>query len=353
MDFLSKLKQKHHQSNNNLFELLPDDVILIIFNKVKDAKTLVRCFSVNKHLASLIPQTDVVSLSLIAPRSSNSHSLDRNHNNKGNFVKHVKSGVNYLATKLLQNCYVPTAAPTTSNKQEVPFSSDDTPCRRLRLFSHISYLRVEIHSDITDAGITRSSDEIFKWKARFSGRLKSWTLLCCSKKLRYFVGGGDWCLKSGALTQFKEREQRMNLSFRDAYARYRLAREMATQFATLKKVKVTDAKREGILSMTEDDIGDMRDSWREEEEGEEAVYLLQMWYVPLLELPMAKCMWKDAMFIVIRPMDINSRLVDFGFDSDTREQRMFTEGIREIMKSPKADRRAWRWNSTPVDRQLQ
>ncbi|MED6134093.1 hypothetical protein PIB30_034211 [Stylosanthes scabra] len=349
MDFVSKLKQKHHQgnNNNNLFELLPDDVILIIFNKIQDVKTLITCFSFNKHLASLILQTDVVSLSLILPHSSN------DNDTKANFVKTDKSGVNYLATKLLHNCYVPAAAAATvKNKKEASFS-DDTPCRRLRLFSQISQLRVEIHSDVTNNnGITRSNDdEIFKWKARFSGRLKSWTLLCCSKKLRQYVGGGDWWPKSGAITQFKEREYRMSSSFKAAYARYRLAREMATQFATLKKVKVTDAKREGILTMTEDEIRDMKDSWKEEEEGgedqeeeETTTYLLQMWYVPLLELPVAKCMWKDAMFIVIRPMDIHSRMVDYGFDCDAKEQKMFTEVIREIMKSGKADRRAWRWS---------
>ncbi|MED6114886.1 hypothetical protein PIB30_084903 [Stylosanthes scabra] len=342
MDFLSKLKQKHHQgNNNNLFELLPDDVILIIFNKIQDVKTLITCFSFNKHLASLIPQTDVVSLPLILPPSSN--------DTKGNFVKAVKSGVNYLATKLLHNCYVPATAAAVKNKKEGHFS-DDTPCQRLRLFSQISQLRVEIHFEVTDTGIiTRSNDEVFKWKARFSGRLKSWRLLCCSKKLRQYVGGGDWWPKLGAITQFKEREQRMSLSFKAAYARYRLAREMATQFATLKKVKVTDAKREGILTMTEDEIRDMRDSWKEEngkeeKEEETTTYLLQMWYVPLLELPVAKCMWKDAMFIVIRPMDIHSRMVDYGFDCDAKEQRMLTEVIREIMKSGKADRRAWRWS---------
>lgn len=96
-----------------------------------------------------------------------------------------------------------------------------------------------------------------------------------------------------------------------AYARYRFVKEMVAQFPSLKTVTITDAKREGRISMAEDEIRDLKESLKEEEEKEcERVVpelLLKMWHTPLLELPVAECTWEEATLIVIGSMDGHGR----------------------------------------------
>ncbi|MED6208238.1 hypothetical protein PIB30_043209 [Stylosanthes scabra] len=248
----------------------------------------------------------------------------------------VNSAVNFLATNLLGG----------GGDDEF---DDDSPSQRLQPFHQISHLNVEISSDL----IT-SSDNVFRWKARFGSKMKSWTLLCCSMVLQRFVVG-DWLTewpRSLAYNRFRFRENRMNSCFKSAFARYELVKEMAAQFPTLKTMKVSDVNKEGMLTMTEEEMRDMRDcSWlKEEEEREEEnnSYLLGMWYVPLLELPMANCTWKDAMMIVILPVESKGREVDCIFDGDAEEKLMFSEATRELLKPNKADHRGWKLKSTRI-----
>ncbi|KAF7119422.1 hypothetical protein RHSIM_Rhsim13G0213000 [Rhododendron simsii] len=51
---------KHSQKNN--FDRLPDNIVLIIFNKLREAKWLCRCSIVSKRFTSLIPHISNVSV---------------------------------------------------------------------------------------------------------------------------------------------------------------------------------------------------------------------------------------------------------------------------------------------------
>lgn len=54
------------------FDLLPDSIILLIFNSVADVKSLIRCRSVSKRFNSLVPQTESLLLRVdrvISPES--------------------------------------------------------------------------------------------------------------------------------------------------------------------------------------------------------------------------------------------------------------------------------------------
>ncbi|KAL1347910.1 hypothetical protein HN51_023921 [Arachis hypogaea] len=354
MDFPSILTQKNHQLNSSSssspFEVLPDDVILIIFNKVQDAKTLISCFSFNKHLASIVYQTNIISLSFLSPHhysylsslsyyKTNARNIKRRYNNYRKFTSAVSvdlvnsAVINFLATNLLE-----------SGGGDDEFD-DDSPSLRLQPFHQISQLNVEICSDL----IT-SSDDVFRWKARFGSKMKSWSLLCCSMVLQRFVVG-DWLPewpRSMAYNRFRYRENRMNSCFKSAFERYELVKEMAAQFPTLKTMKVSDVNKEGMLAMTEEEMRDMRGCSSLKEEEESNNLLLGMWYVPLLELPMANCTWKDAMMIVILPVESKGREVDCIFDGNAEEKMMFSEAIREMLKPNKADHRGWRLQSAKI-----
>ncbi|CAN1345541.1 F-box protein AUF1 [Linum perenne] len=64
--------------DDDCFDRLPDPIVLIIFNRISDVKTLILCRSVSKRFNSLVPQTEWLCLRVDRVISSTSSDDDEN-----------------------------------------------------------------------------------------------------------------------------------------------------------------------------------------------------------------------------------------------------------------------------------
>ncbi|XP_057723358.1 F-box protein At5g46170-like [Arachis stenosperma] len=355
MGSVSTYKRKEPQPNSP-FDTLPDDVIQLILNRVKDAKTLVRCLTLNKRFASIIPETDVVSLPLFVsqrPHHNNNQNNNGNNNNfsRGNPVNLVKSVVSYLIAKFRRRNN------RHSNRggegdNSVPDSLCQCAPKLLKPFRRITHLHFELH---TIGGTV--DKEFLKWKAIYGSELKTCGVLCATS-FRRSNDGESVPLKeqqqedetvphpppSVPTEEFKARIMWTISCLISASARHFLLKQMLAQFPTLKTATISDARRQGKLSMGEDEIRDLRESLKEEGATEltaERVVpdlRMRMWYAPELELPAARCVLKGATLLVIGPANSKEEMVppaDIGYDGDAAEQALFAEAQREIVKMKK------------------
>ncbi|RVW54261.1 F-box protein [Vitis vinifera] len=120
------------QGPDDHFDRLSDELLTLIFNKVLDAKSLCRCSVVSKRFASLIPQTDNVSL--IVP-SSNSSKPNRDEDETYQFTTEV-----------------------------------------LRNFINIKRLSIQLPCHGDELG-SKGTDYFLRWKAEFGRELESCVVL--------------------------------------------------------------------------------------------------------------------------------------------------------------------------------
>ncbi|MED6208237.1 hypothetical protein PIB30_043208 [Stylosanthes scabra] len=358
MGSVSTYKRKEQQPNSP-FETLPDDVIHLILNRVKDAKTLLRCLTLNKRFASIIPQTDAVSLPLYVSHRPNHNNNNNNHNGnnnnnfgRGNPVYLLKSVVSYLIAKFRRR-----NNRHNNRAGEDDYSVPDSLCqcapKLLKPFRRIAHLHFELH---TLGGAV--DKEFLKWKAIYGSELKTCVVLCATSFRRFNVGESvpseeeqpeDETVPpppppSVPTEEFKSRIMWTISCLISASARHFLLKQMLAEFPTLKTVTMSDARRQGRLSMAEDEIRDLRESLNEEgamELSAERVVpdlRMRMWYVPELELPAARCMLKGATLLVIGPANSKGEMVppaDVGYDGDAAEKALFAEAQSEIVKMKK------------------
>ncbi|XP_024524229.1 F-box protein At5g46170 [Selaginella moellendorffii] len=168
------------------FDSLPDSLLLLIFNKVSDVKSLGRCCAVSKRFYSLARTVDnvVVKVDCVISGDEAGHLSARGKGFFGHLLKFFGSMVRPL--QALQHLLVPKRALVASTSAATTAAADvshHSPGEVLKNFRDLEHLRIEL-----PGGELEIEDGfLLKWKARYGSTLESCVILGASA----LINSGD------------------------------------------------------------------------------------------------------------------------------------------------------------------
>ena len=144
------------------FDLLPDPLILQIFNSVSDIKTLLRCRAVSRRFNSLVPQADSLLLRVDCVISSDSADCCHGDTDSFLFFSFLRSIV-----KSLHDLVSPDPPPRD------PPPPQNSPSQILRRFDRVRELEIELPS----GDLRLEKGAVVRWRAEFGRSLRSCAIL--------------------------------------------------------------------------------------------------------------------------------------------------------------------------------
>ncbi|OAY57997.1 F-box protein At4g18380 [Manihot esculenta] len=322
----------------DFFDGLPDPLLLLIFIKLKDAKSLIRCLSVSRRFASLVFQTDTVFLS-ISPHKPNSKS---SHGLRINILRNIFFKLIAKPLQFFHHRIAPNKSPARNSGNLSYYS----PSEVLKRFKDVQSLHIEVPSHVRKMGL-EGNGSLLKWKAEFDAELKNCVVLGATsfQKSKHHSQNQREDIVERVLTddELKLRVVWTISCLLDASARHWLLKEILSKHHRLENVTISDVNKQGKIYVGKDQICEMRNAVKLPEIGSSSErsrvpdLSMKLWYVPVLELPETGFLMKGATLVVIRPVDGEIRnnhnhgdLV--GFDGDESEKKTFDEAVREMMK---------------------
>ncbi|KAL9265986.1 F-box protein-like protein [Drosera capensis] len=328
------------------FDRIPDSLLLVIFNKIGDVKSLGRCSLVSRRFHSLIPQVDnvvvLVDCVISDDDDTNNSSSDTGGINKSRspFVSLFRS----LFCSFFKRIAGSTAAGGGGAKRvrgsavgiggrdeedEGGVVTHHSPAQVLRSFNEIRVLRIELPNG--ELGV--DDGVLLRWRAGFGSTLDSCVILGASSVTR----GEEWdemnssvVQKSGeavasndAVVAGDENNGSIPESFYTngglklrvvwtissliaAAGRHYLLQPIIAEHGNLDKVELTDADGQGVLCMNRDQLDELRVKPLSASSASKRTQVpalnLRLWYAPQLELP-GGVVLKGATLVAIRPSE--------------------------------------------------
>ncbi|KAL3845816.1 hypothetical protein ACJIZ3_003219 [Penstemon smallii] len=221
--------------NSDVFDLLPDPILLLILNQVSDIKTLLQIRSVSKRFNSLVPQSDSLLLRVdrVIPTSTN-------------------DDVSFISTILKSLLHLI----SPSSKPDNPTRPPNSPSRILRTFESIKNLQIEL-----PAGDLRLEKEtIIKYVARFGKTLNSCVILAFTKTTNPNPNPNPNTNQISDNGNLKARVVWTISALIAASARHYMIRDVIEEQNFLSNLLVTDRENEGTVVMDEDGLREFRES---------------------------------------------------------------------------------------------
>ncbi|XP_071925088.1 F-box protein AUF1-like [Coffea arabica] len=222
------------------FDSIPDPIVLHIFSKISDIKTLIRCRSVSKRFNSLVPQAD--SLLLRVDRVISTTDSDDDDGDSF-FLAFLRSIVKSLHNFISPNKHTHFGSPTRTQ---------NSPTQILRGFENIRSLQIELPS----GDLRLEKGTTIKWKAHFGKTLKSCVILG-------FRGGSEADFSGGGL---KMRVVWTISALIAASARHYMMLDVIREQTDLSNLVVKDKDNEGMVVMDKGGLKECRERGGEEEE---------------------------------------------------------------------------------------
>ncbi|XVF47302.1 hypothetical protein PTKIN_Ptkin03bG0099000 [Pterospermum kingtungense] len=329
------------------FDSLPDALLLFIFNKLQDAKSLTKCLLVSKRFSSLIPFTNSIFISIppLQPLSK---------------PNTLRLGVRNLFLKPLR-CFQQTMAPKSATRC---FDSSYycQPNGALKNFKEMKSLHIELPSSHGDdeLGSSSSGASFLKWKAEFGSNLKT----CIIVGATSFERSNN---KSSVCLQQKELQEETILTDDElklrviwtiscliaASTRHYLVKKILADhpIPMLQKLVISDANKQGKFNMVKEDIVEMRNCRSSSSEQETSSLMertpvpemnMKLWYVPMVELPESGYVMRGATLVLIRPVADDHGMIhekrNIGDSMEYLEDdgKAFSEAVREVIKVNKS-----------------
>lgn len=222
------------------FDCIPDPIVLHIFNKISDTKTLIRCRSVSKRFNSLVPQVDAVLLRVDRVISANDSDDDDGDSFILNFLRSIFKSVHNLIS------------PNKPAVFNAPTRTQNSPIQILRGFENIRSLQIELpYGDLRlEKGTT------IKWKAQFGKTLKSCVILG-------FRGGSEADFGGSGL---KMRVVWTISALIAASARHYMMLDVVKEQNDLVNLMVKDKDGEGTVVMDKTGLKECKDGAVDDEE---------------------------------------------------------------------------------------
>lgn len=167
-------EQQQQQVDVDVFDLLPDVIVLEIFNRVEDARSLSACSILCKRFGDLVTQSHNVSLEIIRKPVLSNYNLNKQ---KGGFVgRFILNPIQAILHRLLSRKSKKTCSHCCDDDQE----EDKTfrlPNDLLKNFKEIRSLSVKLPGHEGDISSEHGSGAVLKWKAEFGKELQSCVIL--------------------------------------------------------------------------------------------------------------------------------------------------------------------------------
>ncbi|KAM6552272.1 hypothetical protein CsatB_002080 [Cannabis sativa] len=330
---MGKEKTIQEEEEKDYIDQLPDEILLTIFNKILDAKSLIQCRTISKRFNSLIPQIDSIYLNL-------SH---RKIPQKKPFFNIPKS-IRFLQSIISPN---KTKSRLNNNTRNILHYQ---PEEALKNFNHVKSLNLEIPSS------EEKNDKSFlKWAAEFGTSLKSCVIIGANSISKNDNENSQSRIESQPLIlsdeELKLRIVWMISSLMAASSRHYMLKRIVVDFPTISNVVVSDEEKRGKVYMGAEQLSELRlnsvnDEFKLSLERSVIPDLrMKVWYVPKLELGCGLVM-SGATLVVIRPMvsgdqaqaqahDDNDVFRN-GFDYENDEEKKIVgEAIGEMIKMKK------------------
>lgn len=334
------------------FDLLPDPILNIIFNKLFDAKSLCSCLLVSKRFASLVSEVDSISIQM---NNNNNHNNCNNHPKSKKPIEDsakISSGSKSFfrnpifkfickPINLLQQA-ISSKKMSSLSKNGGGVDVQKLVGNTLKNFQDIQSIKLELPCHGGEIGVNKNIP-LLKWEAEFGRDMEKCAILGATSIVeRKEKGSGTEEGGSEDEAQiFSDDELKLRIIWIiscliASSARHNLVKKMVGQCPKLSNAVVSDAGKQGKLCMNEGQIKDLRDSIKntttnnvnkndnpslepepdsDSETASEAAaaadsttsmsyagnLVMKLWYVKELVLPKSGKIMKGATLVVIKP----------------------------------------------------
>ncbi|XP_062215764.1 F-box protein At5g46170-like [Phragmites australis] len=297
------------------FDPVPDSLVLLIFNKVADARSLGRCSAVSRRFNALVPLVDDACLRIDRVITDADDALGLAGPRPRGVLSHLFKAMFLAVLKPFAHC----DAKSSGSHAKHAAQQHHSPAQVLKNFSSIRNLRMELPvSDVgTDDGV------LLKWKAVFGSTLQSCVILGGTRVDRAgphahahapsaAAADPESADDSGSIPESFYTNGGLKLrvvwtisSLIAAATRHYLLREIVKEHPTLERVALTDAHGQGTLSMGRDQLKEFRDkplaAAAAANRSQVPACNMKLRYAPLLELSDGTRI-HGATLVVIKPV---------------------------------------------------
>ncbi|KAJ4825316.1 hypothetical protein Tsubulata_014156, partial [Turnera subulata] len=334
--------------DDDLFDRLPDSLLLLIFNQIGDVKALGRCCVVSRRFHSLVPQVHRVLVRVDCvisdddsspssdskpPRSSSSSAAAASFSSLCRFVfsgiaKPFQALGQLIGPK--RDGFVASRALSAGggglgeDGEGGDFDhgggvTHHSPTQVLKNFNEIRFLRIELPSG--ELGI--DDGVLLKWRADFGSTLDNCVILGAASvstnpksaqenhsaaECNVAPGAGD---DNGSIPESFYTNGGLKLrvvwtisSLIAASARHYLLQPIIAEHKTLDSLVLTDADGQGVLCMNREQLEELRVKPLSASSASKRTLVpalnMRLWYAPVLELPDGVVL-KGATLVAIRP----------------------------------------------------
>ncbi|RRT73204.1 hypothetical protein B296_00033660 [Ensete ventricosum] len=290
------------------FDRVPDPLILIIFNKLADARSLGRCAAVSRRFRSLVPLVDDVYVKIdrvVTVDGDSCRSLTLSFPRPRKCFSHFLKLMLFAILRPIRNLHNPHCV----GKRFLPQVSHRSPAQVLKNFRHVRRLRIEL-----PAGDVRTEDgALLRWRAEFGSTLESCVILggTRTERLPPSSGRAGQAQDDGSMPESFYTNGGLKLrvvwaigTLIAASTRHYLLQEIIEDHPTLESLVLTDADGQGTLSMGLEQLKEFREKPLVASASSTRTHLpasnMKLRYAPYLELPEGMAM-QGATLVAISP----------------------------------------------------
>ncbi|GMI97401.1 hypothetical protein like AT4G18380 [Hibiscus trionum] len=337
--------EEEDDEDSAYFDCLPDALLLLIFNKLHDLKSLTKCLQVSKRFNSLVPLIDAAFISIPPLKHPTSSTTA---------TSYVNTAFRLLFLNLFLKplgCFHRIMAPPKSNTR----SFDLSCCRRngvLKFFKELKSLHLELPGDGGELGSSTGAS-FLQWKAGFGTNLKTCVIVgatsfrkCLEKEERSREGPME------EETVLNDEELKLRVIWTiscliAASTRHCLLKQILADnpsIPSLERVAISDANKHGVLSVGKEELVEMRNSMNTFESSSSSSPIerspvpelnMKLLHSPVLELPKSGYVMEGATLVLIRPV-ADGMIENDGGDSLVGDEKPFSESVREMIKVKKS-----------------
>ncbi|CAA2999761.1 F-box protein At4g18380-like [Olea europaea var. sylvestris] len=306
--------------SDNLFDRLPDDIVLSIFSKLGDAKSLCISLCVCKRFRSINLETDQIFLSIPRKRT-----LVRDCETHSSFFKNLVFRILIKSVRFISQR---TKFEKNKNDDE-DYCSYYPPSEVLKSFQEIRllHLRLPCHGSekLVSKARKKSNSTFLKWKAEFGSQLNNCVILGAKSWIEKPENGESLLESDSESSVIDDHELKLRIVWTisclmAASARHYLIQEIVKEREMIEKIEVSDESEQGRLCMNKEQIEELR-SLKERDtflryRMRVPALKMKIWYMKKLELPESGEVLEGATLVVVRPVGGGGDYVDGGSGGD-------------------------------------
>jgi len=326
------------------FDRIPDSIVLVIFNKLADVRSLGRCSAVSKRFNSLVPLVHDVYVKIdrvVTIDGEADDSLNLSSRKPRNLFTHLVKLMFFAILKPFHHLHNDNGV----NKPLLPQVSRHSPAQVLKKFTNVRSLKIEL-----PAGDVGTEDGVLlKWRAVFGNTLQSCVILGGTKvdqkmnsSSQEFVATDE---DNGSIPDSFYTNGGLKLrvvwtisSLIAASTRHYLLRPIIEDHPTIKSLVLTDADGQGTLIMGAEQLREFRENPMATSALSNRTQVpasnMKLRYAPVLELPGGMVM-RGATLVAIRPSEdtgnINNSLSKK--ETETFVSGAFDEPLKAAVKA--------------------